>query len=216
MKMLIRVFKVLIVIFLIRFMQSCCSILGGCSCDETPIPFNLTKISISNLNNSGAGIGINEGNSMYSSAVAFEVMVSDTNQFYPYYSACKTNSITTGFSTAMAFSYDCDPYFEAQEKIDSLRIITLYDINQAIVAGEEISDLFFAQSDYFPNTGLYANLYDVIDHLNTSVNNFPNLKLQVFLSLPVENNNARFAFNFYLNSGVVICDTTNLINILQN
>lgn len=213
---IIRVIKLLGIVVLIKLMLSCCSIFGGCECNNPPIIYSLNVVEISSNNHSGLIGAIPDTDTMFCESVSFSVTLRDTNFYYPYYAYKQVYRGLPGFTSSYAYSDDCDPLFSLNEKIEKVEIITLFQINPSIPLGTDVAELFAAESSNYPNNGLYATLTDVVNYLNTSISNFPNISFEVFLKEKVENSSARFVFNLHLSDGRVLTDTTSLVVILQN
>ena len=206
------VIKVAAVLFALCVLKSCCSFFRSCECDETPIPFILNRLNINNLDNSGTYASVTESDTMCTSAVAFEILINDTSLYYPYYSNSQLQRAPFGFSSAWA--EECEPGFTSNEKIERIEIYSLFDLNENIFADDEVSAFFYGQSDYYPSSGMYASLSDVISYLNSLASYYPQLTFKVFLSKPIENNRARFLFNVFLSDGRILSDTTRLITVV--
>lgn len=210
-----KALKLLIVLSLVHIVFISAFIFHGCVCNQPVINYNLDSLCINNINNSENYPTITESNSMYSSAVAFSITLTDTSQYWPYYSS-NFQRASFGYASACATSVDCDPYFVANQKIVDVTIVTLYNLNSVILAGTNVTNLFLAHSSNFYDGVLYSSFEDLLTKLNSQPTFQPRINFNVFLKPPVNNSVAQFVFSVSFSDGTHLCDTTKLITIIQN
>jgi hypothetical protein len=210
-----KALKIFISLCIMQLIFISAFIFHGCVCNQPVIQYNLDSLCINNLNNSETFPIIPESNSMHSSAVAFSITLSDTNQYWPYYSS-NVQRASLGYASAKATSMDCDPYFVANQKIVDVTIVTIYDLNAVILAGTNVTNLFLARSNSSYDGVMYSSFENLLTKLNSQSTNQPQVSFNVFLKPPIINTMAQFIFSVSLSDGNHLCDTTKLIAIIQN
>ncbi|MBK6345288.1 MAG: hypothetical protein IPF68_05020 [Bacteroidales bacterium] len=207
-----RIFKkailILAIFFILRIIPGCCD------CDESTIPFNFNSIDIINLDNSGEWAVTTNSDTMKPGAVAFEVALFDSLGYF-YAAGPSLNSI--GFGQAKAMRCDCSMPFSANQSLKSIRITSLYALTPEIDAGSEVSGYFVGRPTNNSSTGaLYTSLESICGqtigktYYDSGVESFG-----LFLTVPVENDCARFAVSIKLSDNTILTDTTRLI-FIQN
>lgn len=210
-----KALKILIALCLLHIVFFSAFIFYGCVCNQPVIQYNLDSLCINNINNSENYPTITESNSMHSSAVAFSISLTDTSQYWPYYSS-SVQRASFGYVSANATTVDCDPYFVANQKIVDVTIVTLYDLNSVILAGTNVTNLFLARSNSSYDGVMYSSFENLLTKLNSQSTFQPRINFNVFLKPPINNSVARFIFSVSLSDGTHLCDTTSLITIIQH
>jgi hypothetical protein len=187
--------------FILRVVYSCCE------CENNVQSYSINNIFIQNIDNTGEYIKP-AGDTLNRNAVAFEITLNN-KEFSDNAYACFSS---TGFAVTMAC--ECNTYFEVLNKIDSITIISQSNINFDYPAQTNVTNLFVAFSPLQQNefTSIYKSIDEVIEQLNESnsfINNY--LKLQCFLTIPVDYNAISFQFNIFLSDKTFISKNTPII-----
>ena len=190
-------------------------ILSGCfnyPCSEEVYYFDFTKVSTTNLDNSGMWPIESQTDTMKKAAFAFQVNVTGD---FPFLGKANQGIQSFGFSSAKAFSKtDCPRLYGANSRIDEISILTLFKISGNIPANSDVSDLFLCsgKTGYY-NSELYIPLNQLYPLINQVYEDYPETQFRLFLKNKVEADSARFIINVKLADNTVMADTTNLIFI---
>lgn len=207
MKQTFKILTIVVCVFLIRLTLSCCR------CREELVNFDFNTILIENLDNSTWRPIQAHTNSMLSTAVAFEIHISDSTIREIHFMAHQRTSF--GFPSAMAMQpCECGSIFELNNEITKLAILTLEDISPQTPAGTDITQRFLwgKEREY-----LYQPMDSLLVNLNTPFIAFsPNKSMRVFYMDTVMTSQAQFVVEFQYADGQILSDTTNLIQITQS
>ncbi len=205
-----RIFKkalmILAVSYLIRIIPGCCE------CDDSTMPFNFNKMDIINLDNSGDWAMTTSSDTMMPEAVAFEVQLFDS---IGYYYASEPSLSTGGFGHVQAMRCDCAFPFKANQYLTTITITSLLALSPDIEAGSDVSAYFLSQPTNNSSSGsLYSSLESICSESNGKTYYDGGMEsFGLYLTIPVENNQARFVINVIFSDNSVLSDTTRLINI---
>lgn len=186
----------------IRFVQACIS------CPENTIPFDFTRVNVRNLDHSGSYPGWNETDTMYSAAVAFMVEADGRESMY---AAAYTKSAFYWFKAAIAD--ECDPLFEARNGIKKVNIISLYSMNEEIVSGTDVTELFYGSIDGFLYSGINETLSSVYRRI---LSGEPVFAFNIYCGTNIENEYAQFLIHIELDNGDIISGHSALITLLPS
>ncbi len=209
MRTLKKAILILLIANIIRIIPGCCE------CDESTMPFNFSKMDITNLDNSGDWAVTTSLDTMKAGAVAFEVALFDS---LGYYYAQELPLNTVGFAGARAFSCDCSFPFKASQYLTGLKIIALEAISTKIQAGSDVSEHFVARptNNSASGSSLYISLESLCNqtidktYYDTGVESFG-----LFLTVPVEFSQAQFVITAHFSDNLELSDTTRLITIIN-
>ncbi|MBK6963358.1 MAG: DUF5034 domain-containing protein [Bacteroidales bacterium] len=206
MRIIKRALLILAIANLIRIIPGCCE------CDDSTMPFNFNKMDIINLDNSGDWAVTTNIDTMMAEAVAFEVELFDSLGYY-YAEDFKSN--LKGFSSARAMSCDCSFPLKANHYLTSIRITSLYALSPEIDAGSDVSDFFVASPTNNSSSGsLYSSLETICNESNGKTYYDSGMEsFGLYLTIPVDNNQARFVISIGFSDNSVLSDTTRLITI---
>lgn len=202
---------------IINALQSCWF---NCNCTDDTLYFSLNTAETENIDNSSTYPFNTEIDVMHAAAVAFRITLRDSSEtdynFY-YATILEKNRPRAGFGIqhANAWSCDCPIYFMPSETVTRFEIITTFDINQQLRAGEDVSNFFLAETRNFPMDGLYATIDEVISFLYASPTVYATVDFNIFLQPRVENTIAEFTINVYLSNGKVLTAKTDNISIVD-
>ncbi len=211
MKKYVRAINILLFVFFLRVMMSCC-MLNTCSCGDDVIPYSINRTKIVNIDNAGMYGSETSSNELKRAAVAFSLKLSDTNfTYFDYYAV--TSKTNFGFAGAYALSDDCDPIFESTARISSISIITLQNLNTTILAGQDVTQQFLVRLNSNPQSGLYETLENALTQIRYK--GYPFVVINFYLKIPVEYNSAQFNLSITLSDGSILEATTNLITIID-
>lgn len=203
-----KVIFVLLLIFIIRVMVSCCR----CS-DETE-PMELNQITVVNLNtvNSMGETANYVTDTMPSSKLAFQINVTDST-LHPdiFYYGC--NKVDFGFNTASATSCDCYQLFEPEQQIVDVRIFSLHNLTEQIKANTDVTEYFVA---LLPLSDLYTPIADIYPSINRNVvGSNLSISMNLFCKLNIQNSKAQFVINVELSDGRMLSAFTNEIKLIS-
>ncbi|MFP4557294.1 MAG: DUF5034 domain-containing protein [Bacteroidales bacterium] len=213
MRILVKAIYFIALFTLIKVVQSCI-LFGGCECSDEVHYYSISLFEVSNIDNSGLYPVATNENEMYASAVAFSITMADTSYSDYYTCSCSTKT-GIGFNAAYAWSCDCSMNFLPIETIKSFRAYTLFDINDTIPAGTDVAEYFIAQEPYSYGSNLYIELDEILRQSNVDTKNEPNIRFNIFLSIPVEGPEAEFALEILFDNSEVLTVNTERISIIQ-
>lgn len=212
MKKWLKALNIVVIIALIKTVQSCIFFMD-CECSDEIFHYSINSVEITNIDNSQTYPISTDENVMHRAAVAFNVRISDTT--HAEYYACKQPlKIVVGFSTAQAWSCDCPMNYLPDATIQSFKIHTVFDINDTIKAGADVSKLFLAMNRFNYSDDLYHEVNDMVNKVNITTNDSPDISFKMFLKVPVDNNQAEFTIDITLSNGAQISKSTNTISII--
>ena len=211
MKTLRKALFILLIANIIRIVPGCCD------CDLSSVPFDFNKTDIVNIDNSGEWAVTTQLDTMLPGAVAFEISLFDSLGYYNQY-ASNPERNNFGYSSACALSCDCSYPMVAGQYLKTIGITTMYDMNEEIDAGDDVTDFFVGKFRGNSSSGssVYLNLENICSqtenktYFDGGVESFG-----IFLKPEVENQEARFITAFTFSDNRVLTDTTNLIHILH-
>ncbi len=209
MKRTVKAFIVISLFFLLRLITSCCN------CTDITYRFSYVDVIVNNINNSSQWSRPSNENQMYAEGVAFEVQIVGCSIES---SSVKKRSLAS-FKTLSAQSCDCDDIYASVHEISSIRIFTLEKINSKYNAGDDVTDVFLANTCI--NCDDVGSFYISIDELLTRINgqplyDKPENRFLVYLKEKVEYDTAQFEFEISLSDGQVITARSELILIIGN
>lgn len=212
-----KIVKILLAITIFSVIQSCIAIIGGCNCDETIHYYTPNKLEIVNIDNSGRYPEILEVNVMHRSAIAFSISLYDSTDSYLYsaLNAKHNNQQNLGFATASAWSCDCSLMYLPSPSVQDFRIYTIFDINSVIKSGDDITEYFVGQEQYGSHLDLYSPLLEVINEQNETPTTESGIRFNVFMQVPIQNEQAQFTVFFQLSDGSQIVLNTAIIEIID-
>lgn len=190
-----RLKKVLLFLFLLslfRLLNNCCS------CDNTLIYFDIKKLYVSGLDNSGS-YPVSNSDTLHHNAIAFEIWLSDSNSTQWACTPAK-------FGFEQALGCECDNSFKANQTIDSIQIINLGRFNENIEPGQIINEFCLAYPDpYFEPGELYITIPELLENINQQILSDSRIyKFQLFLTEKSIHRNATFSFKVFLSDGTML------------
>ncbi len=199
-----KAFILIIVVFVLKT-------LAGCRSKQ--IEFSYNSIHIDGIDNSDLHPDKHPTDILFRDAVAILLTLSDTQDDY------RTTTLTKKINELLAFEpayavVDVFPSYIPVPKVESIRIITLYDINSNIRAGDDVTSYFLY--DTGNPEELYLPLDEAIDNFNCKKGkNFPIVGSSVLLVLTksVQNTKAQFEVHVHFENGDEITGTSPLFTI---
>ena len=197
---LLKVIVIFILSFGMRLFFSCTP--------PDPIEMNYNTVSLLGIDNSGQYIrSYSQIDTMYAEAVALELTVSDSIQHY----AQNFNKIIESFSFTSAMAFSIDYSFIPVSKIEKIEVITLFDIDSEIKAGDDISEhIVFAKDSSFE---MYKNNHQAIAELN-GVQSEPSSSIGIILRKTVRNAKAQFKVNILLDDNQELSCVSEMLTII--
>ncbi len=175
-----------------------------------PIDIHFNSIKIIGVNNSDRFINSNTGvDTMYSSAVAFKLTLLDSTYNYYAFNLHKTLKALS-FTPAMALSFV--ESFIPVNKVEQIKVTTLFDIDDNIKAGEDITKLILFERGN--NFELYQNINSAISTLNKTQ---PTASSSIVFVLSVSTKKTTLQLNVQitLDNGTVLSTNTDVITIIN-
>ena len=175
----------------------------------SPIEMHYNSINIIGIDNSDRFIDkYTSVDTMYSGAVALKLSLFDST--YNYY-AFNFYKVFKSLSFTPAMALTIDESFIPVNKVEQLRIITLFDIDENVKAGDDISNLivYDAGSDF----ELYQNLNYAIATLNRTQATAGSSIVMV-LRTSIENTKAQFGVKITLDNGYDLSFITDMFTII--
>ncbi|HAH56508.1 MAG: DUF5034 domain-containing protein [Lentimicrobium sp.] len=206
--------KMLFIALLFNVIQ----IIPACGdCDVLPTYFDFTTLEIQNLDNSGEWVMPATADSMHPAAIAFELTIFDSLRYYRHFT--KTEVIyTVGYKSSFALSDDCSQPLIANHYLTAIQITTLYDVNDDIHAGDDVTDFFVGQlrSNTSPVSGVYVWLDAIIAQTENKIYYDSGVEaFGIYLKPEVEMPIAQFEITLTFSDGSILSDTTSLIHIIN-
>ncbi len=165
-----------------------------------PITMDYNMAKVVGIDNSGRYMPrFNSVDTMYSDAVAFNLVLYDSAFLYDVFVA---NNPRGFFAFSKANALSIAENFKPLNKVDQLKIKTLFDIDSDIKAGDDVTGLMlYAGSDF----DLYKGLDYAISKLNGEQYE-PRGTVQLVFTKPVRNTMAGFRVDITLDNGrQIIC-----------
>ena len=204
--MIRKSFVVLLVIFLSRLIISCCN------CTNETIDFDFDSIKITNLDNSGVYLTELEGNTMKRAAVSFRVTVLSEEYIY----ADLDGRSNWGFSSSYAMECDCYPFFKPNQYIESINIVTQFDISETIKENTLVNDLFRGKQPARRSVQVedYKTLEEIIVELPKNEGSIDSqIDFELFCIQAIDNDSAQFEIEIVFNDGLILTTSTNQIHL---
>jgi len=202
MNQIIKAIKILALLFFMRVFQGCPN------CNNEPYLFDFDNITISNLDNSKDYIRWLDSDSMYSSAIAFEITISGREEF----SFFLLRDFGFGFTELSAME-DCPMKYKSNQQVSGIKIISLEAISPDIPANTDVTELFTVSSEF---RYLYIPFNELYKELNTEYYyDEPSVSFQAFLTENVTYKNAQFSFIITFTDGKVLEASSNLIEVVS-
>ena len=196
-----RVFIVILLGFGLKLFFSCTP--------PSPIEIHYNSINIIGINNSDRFMDkYTSVDTMYSGAVALKLSLFDST--YNYYAFNFYKSLKSlSFTPAMALTID-ESYIPVN-KVEQIKIRTLFDIDESVKAGDDISNLivYDAGSDF----KLYQNLNYAIASLNGSQATADS-SIVMALRTSIANTKAQFEVKITLDNGYELSFITGIFSII--
>jgi hypothetical protein len=205
MKTFKRISVIIIIFNLVRLFQGCNDY------TQQIILFDLNKIHVSNINNAGLHAEQAGSDTMFSEAVAFRIELSDTMN-YIHLSALKPAGI--GISSCLA--KEPSPSYKPGQMIETISIISLFDISGAIPANTEVTAYFCYGFDNYSVPGdLYLSWDQLEEILNEWSFNNKKISFDLFFKENIQAGFAQFEITLGLSDGSTLRDTTSLIHFIN-
>ncbi len=180
------------------------------SCNPPPpIDFIYNSIKIEGINNNREYIGNNITDTICAEALCLKLSLFDSVQYYAQ-SKFKANVPLFSFKRAMAMDYT-DSYVP-EIKLVSIKVVSIYNLNNEIEAGDDVTDIFLFTGERF-SSFLYNYQEWAISGFNEAHSN-PGSFIFMVLKVPVENSKAQFSIEVKLEDGSTLSDTTNTFQII--
>lgn len=195
-----KVLFVVLICFCVRLMFSC---IPGSGCGT--IEFSFNTIHLDGIDNSGMCLG-DEIDTMSANAVCIKLTLSDS---LDYYYACSKNQNSARFFPFSSAYADCSNSYQPSTEVDSIKIITLFDIDDELKSGENIDDVILFSNS---SSGLYEGQEWAISELNR-IKSDPEAFVYAVLTTSVQNTEAKFCVEVSLGNGTVLSDTTHTFSI---
>lgn len=176
--------------------------------------FDFNKITITNLDNTEVYVIRNDGENMYSAAVAFEVTLSD-DELTASGSLINAGTAFPGFTPASAMSPEFR--YHPRQQITSVSIVTLEEMSTVIPAGSDVTEFFVA---YLPRHSESDFLYIRTDELVSMINRGyfpgePKVSFQLFCKNDIPGSRARFVISVTLSDDSILTATTGMLNLVR-
>lgn len=186
------------------------SIFYGCPPCEYDAPFNINKIEVKLLDNSGERPQISESEFQTRAAIAFACQLFDSVYYYPYDYAYQIPAAFSIFQSAQAWS--CVENYFLENQVTRIKIITLFDISAEVKANDDVTHLFVAELPETHQEYLYFTVDQIIERINSNAMFWhPWVSLYLFLTIELEHDRACFDVQITLNSGEILHTVTPII-----
>lgn len=187
----------------------------GCIDPVWDFDFSFNKITVGNLDNSGIYATETDGNTMYATAVAFKVTISDET-LHASGILRRSNTEFSGFTPVSAMSPESR--YHPRHRITGISIVTLEDMSPGISAGTDVTGLFVAHLPHFITLDfLYLNAEELPSALNLDFYpNEPSVSFQLFCRENIAGNAAQFLITVTLSDESTLSATTNPITLVRS
>lgn len=174
-----------------------------------PIEMHFNSINIVGVDNSDRYLSrFSSVDSMFADAVALKLTLSDST--FDYY-ASNFNKVLKSISFTPAMALSIEESFIPVNKVQQIKITTLFDINENVRAGDDISNLIVYETG--SNFELYQNMNRAISILNkTQIS--PSSSVILILKTSVNNTKAQFNVRVLLDNGNELSYNTPIYTII--
>ena len=179
---------------------------------QDPIEINYNSISLVGIDNSDIHLGYYSTiDTIYSDAVALKLTLSDTSNFY---ATSFYQDLIQTFSFQTLKADDIDPSYIPRNKVIDISVKTMFDINDSLNAGDDISEyVLTASRDDFD---LYHNLNQGVLWLNGIQSYYESSSIILILKTSVENTTAQFEVIVTLDNGNKLIGMTEIFTIIES
>lgn len=198
--------KKTIIVFVLGFGMS--FFLSSCPSSPEVIGINYNNINITGIDNSTEYLFQTSSNSIHADALALKLTLSETSIFQTSLLFPKLIE-SLSFQTAYASS-PADPIYIPLNKVVAIKIKTLFDIDDSLSAGDDVSAHFLCSLGVWND--LYHNLNQGVSWLNSEFNNGDN-SIVLVLKKSVKNRNAQFEIEVTLDNGKKLLAITEMYTI---
>lgn len=179
---------------------------------QNPIEIDYNDISVIGIDNSDRYLNNSSAiDTLYSDAVALRLSLSDTSN---YYAASFFPALRETFSFPTLKANDINPSYLPRNKVVDIKIKTLLDINDALKAGDDVSEHISCASG--GDFDLYQNLSRGITWLNDTRSYYESSTIVLVLKASVKNTNAQFEVKVTLDNGNELLGTTKIFTIIES
>ena len=203
-----RIALLISLVFLLKVVSSCIDPVWD-------FDFSFNNIAVKNLDNSGIFVTGLERDTMYTTAGAFMVTLSDET-FLASRVLRHGNADFTSFTPASAMSPEFR--YHPRHRITGISIVTLEELSAGVPAGTDVTGMFVAHVPHFIGLDfLYLKAEELPAVLDLDFYpGEPSLTFQLFCKQDITNNTAQFVITVTLSDETVLTATTNLITLLRN
>jgi hypothetical protein len=203
MKTIKRISVIVIIFNLVRLFQGCNDF------PQQIILFDLNKMNVSNIDNSGLNALQTESDTMFSEAVAFRIELSDTTNFI-HLSALKP----AGIGIFSCLANEPEPSFKPGQMIETIGIVSLFDISVVIPANTDVTAYFcYGTENYSVPGDLYLSWDQLKEILNDWSYDNKRVSFNLFFKENIQAAAAQFTVLLELSDGSTLHATTALIHL---
>ncbi|MDD2565080.1 MAG: hypothetical protein PHU27_12775 [Salinivirgaceae bacterium] len=173
-----------------------------------PVDIFYNSVRLIGIDNSGQFMRSYENiDTIYSNAMALKLTILDTS--YNYYASLNGIMKSLSFSTAMALSIN--EAFNPVNKVVQIKVQTLFDVDDDIKAGDDISiHILYADGYDFE---LYESVNSAISRLN-GTQNMPGGTVEMVFEKSIKNTKAQFYVEITLDNGQVLSCVSDTFTII--
>ena len=178
-------------------------------CDQDPVPFNYSGVSLKNLDNSLDYVRYNSTDTMYSAAVAFELSITGDAPISE-----RKENVYGGMQRA--YADECAILFSPQQSIEKISVYTLEDLSPDILLESDVTYHFLGLVYYhYTDDFLYKTLPELIEQVRPDkILSEAQMSFRIFLTREVKNDTARFRIEVSLSDGRTLTVESHPIVIL--
>lgn len=201
-----KVFIIVSLSFLLKLFFSCTPN------SQDPIKINYNHLSVTGIDNSGRYLNNHTSvDTLFSEALALKLLLSDTARLY-------TSMLTPKIIRALSFQTlkadDIAPSYIPENKVVDIQIKTLFDINDFIKAGDDVSEYFLCASSN--DFDLYHQLGYGISRLNDVQSFYEGGSIILILNESIQNTQAQFEVKILLDDDSELLGTSGIFTIIES
>ncbi len=184
-------------------------LMACCKCDATIVSYYThTKISVLNLDNSGASASVTSASSVLKTAYGIRL------KLFREQTACLNPQKTFFISTAQAFKCDCGvDSLLLRDSITAIKVFTMYDFDNNHLANADVSDYFKVYKPY--------SFSKIADYLKSSkevqfyIEKFLEVDIDLLLmNPPALNTQHKFKVQVTFSDGRILVQETPAIDLI--
>lgn len=179
---------------------------------QDPIKINYNHLSVTGIDNSGRYLNNHTAmDTIFSEALALKLLLSDTARLF---TALLSPNCMRALSFQTLKADDIAPSYIPRNKVIDIKIKTLFDIDDALKAGDDVSEYFLCASSN--DFDLYHQLGYGISRLNDVQSFYEGGSIILILKESIKNTHAQFEVKIFLDDDSELLGTSGIFTIIES